>query len=253
MPKYIFKITYNGTHYCGWQIQKNAPSVQQTFNETVQFILKDAPVSSQGCGRTDTGVHANEYFVHVVTQKYIEDKKQFLFKLNFALPKDITVHDVTEVSPKFNARFDAVKREYKYFISRRKQAFLHPYSWFIYGEMDVEKMKLAGQMIAQLNDFRLFCKNNPDEESTLCKIFNLQWEESAEYLVFTIEANRFLHNMVRCIVGTSVKLGQNKLDFDEFKRKINSNEKEMRFIYLAPANGLFLNKITYPENLFHFE
>jgi len=242
--RYFLKLSYKGTNYCGWQIQPNDRTVQGEINNTLLKLNSNKPVLSMGCGRTDTGVHATNFYAHFDFFK-IDNLKQFKFKMNNMLPYDIVIHDVFEVEEEAHARYDAINRTYKYFISTHKSAFNFDTTLYNNQNLDVNKMNLACAILLEYDDFECFSKVKTEVNNFKCSIFVAKWEVIDGDLVFTISANRFLRNMVRSIVGTMISIGQGKLKVDDLHTIIESKNRNFAGKSVS-SNGLFLTKITYP-------
>ncbi|WP_026713082.1 tRNA pseudouridine(38-40) synthase TruA [Flavobacterium daejeonense] len=241
--RYFIKLAYNGTPYNGWQIQPNAPSVQETLNKAFSVLLH-SEISLMGAGRTDTGVHAREMYAHFDFDAPFDPKK-LVYKLNSFLPKDIVIYAIFSVADEAHCRFDAAKRTYEYHINTFKDAFLQEQSWYLNQKLDVDLMNEAAKLLLQHTNFQSFSKVNTDVNTFDCTIFEANWTQKDNKLIFTISANRFLRNMVRSIVGTLVNIGLHKINLDDFKSIIESkNRKKAGFS--VPAHGLYLTKIEYP-------
>jgi len=247
MNRYFIKLAYNGANYHGWQIQDNAHTVQQELNEKLSLILKEE-INLVGCGRTDTGVHAKEFYAHFDISHKLGDLKELTFRLNGFLPDDIVIFEIFEVPADFHARFDAKSRTYKYFISKQKDPFRVGLSFYYHTRLDVQKMNDACTFLFDYKDFTSFSKLHTQTKTNNCKILEAKWEEVNEQLIFTITADRFLRNMVRAIVGTLLEIGAGKLQVEDFKRIIEAkNRSEAGFS--VPADGLFLEKLDYDFQL----
>ncbi len=214
--------------------------------------LLNEPIVITGCGRTDTGVHASEYFAHF--DSTIEDleinQDKWIFKFNFALPTDIAIQKIITVKEKSNARFDAVSRTYQYIINKKKDPFQIDRSCFLYGPLNVEEMNKATKILFDHIDFSAFAKTNTQNLSNNCKIYKAEWKEENDSLIFTISANRFLRNMVRAIVGTLLNVGKGKISIEEFNEIIESKTRS-KAGFSAHACGLYLTKVEYPQNYFN--
>lgn len=241
--RYFIHLAYNGTLYNGWQIQPNAPSVQETLNKALHVLVHPS-IKITGAGRTDTGVHAKQMFAHFDFETTIETKK-LISKLNNFLPEDVVVIDIMLVQKESHARFDAVSRTYQYYINTKKNPFINKQSWYYSKELDVNLMNQAAQMLLLYTDFECFSKVNTDVATYNCQITEAFWIENNNELVFTISANRFLRNMVRSIVGTLVNVGLKKTSLLDFEKIIESKKRENAG-FSVPAHGLFLTKIEYP-------
>jgi tRNA pseudouridine38-40 synthase len=246
--RYFIYLEFDGTAYSGWQIQPQSPSVQQTLEEALALFLR-RKVAVTGAGRTDAGVHASEMVAHFDLDEP-QDCAWMQNKLNGILPQDIAVHRIVPVRPDAHARFDATARTYRYYVTLDKSAFNRNYSWFLPNEPDFELMNKAAGMLLQTVDFTSFSKLHTDTKTNDCRVMEAQWTplEDGRW-VFTITADRFLRNMVRAIVGTLMEVGRHKLTLDGFKQIIDSKDR-CSAGDSAPAQGLFLCKIVYPENIF---
>jgi len=209
-------------------------------------VLLNRQVSITGCGRTDAGVHASEFFAHFDIEELPFMKKDFLFKLNRFLPKDIVIYDLFKVNNDMHARFSAVLRTYKYYISQIKDPFNQQFSYFFNGLLHVEKMNKAASMLMQFDDFTSFSKLHTQTRTNMCMVTEAKWERVENQLKFTITANRFLHNMVRAIVGTMINVGKRKLSPTDFEEVIAAKSRQKAGASV-PAHGLFLVAIGYPE------
>jgi len=249
LNRYFIRLAYDGTRYHGWQRQKNALSVQQILEESMSMMLREA-VKLTGAGRTDTGVHAKEYYSHFDTNREIRrpELQKLVFKLNSYLDPDIVIHDIFPVSEHTHARFSASSRTYKYYITTRKNPFRNKFTHFFFGRIDVDLMNQGADIILQYDDFTSFSKVDTDTKTNICKISRAFWEWEGEELVFTITANRFLRNMVRSIVGTLLDIGTGKLSLAELKMVIESKNRANAGDSV-PACGLILYSIDYPGEM----
>ena len=245
MKRYFIKLAYDGTGYHGWQVQKNAHTVQAELEQKIGLMLKQ-PVAITGCGRTDTGVHASEYYAHFEVDNLRFTEKDFVFKLNRFLPNDIAVYDVFKVDADMHARFSALSRTYKYYINQIKDPFNRQFSYFYNGPLDIERMNIAAALLMQFNDFTSFSKLHTQTATNLCSISEATWKYFEQgKLVFTITADRFLRNMVRAIVGTLLEIGKGKMPPETIADIIEAkNRAEAGFS--VSAKGLFLTEVKYP-------
>ena len=241
--RYFIKLAYKGTNYFGWQYQPDAISVQETLNKALSTLLK-TNIDILGAGRTDSGVHAKEMFAHFDYETEIDTQK-IVYKLNSFLPKDIAIFDLIKVHDDAHARFDATKRTYEYHIHTKKNAFESDDSWYYSLPLDVEKMNEACKILFEYTDFECFSKTHTDVNTFNCKIFEANWKQNEDKLVFTIAADRFLRNMVRAIVGTMINIGSGKVSLNDF-RKIIESKNRSKAGFSVPAHGLYLTKIEYP-------
>ena len=247
--RYFIFISYKGTSYHGWQIQPNSVTVQKILDDALSVILNEK-ISTTGAGRTDAGVHATVFCAHFDSiSADLVSMKNLIFRLNQFLPADISVNSIRKVVPDANARYSAVSRTYKYYISRKKDPFSDNSSWYLHGHIDIETMNKACRLLFKNSDFTSFSRLHSGAKSNICKIYTAIWEESDDRLVFTIKADRFLRNMVRAIVGTMVEIGFGKMDPEDFEEIIQAKDR-CRAGKSAPAKGLFLADIEYPVEIF---
>lgn len=258
--RFFLKLSYRGASFCGWQRQPNAPSVQQTLEEGLHTILR-SQIPIVGAGRTDTGVNARCMYahfdippgVHVPDDaKGFEDwKRRLLTGLDRLCGRDIAMHGLIPVGDDAHARFDAVRRTYKYFVTPAKSAFLHPLSWYCPSCLDMDGMNQAASLLMSTSDFTSFAKLHSDARTNICHVYEARWESRVseitgeEMLVFTISADRFLRNMVRAIVGTLVEVGRGKMTVDGFKRVIEARDRCAAGSSMPPQ-ALTLWDVGYP-------
>ncbi|MFD1258445.1 tRNA pseudouridine(38-40) synthase TruA [Mucilaginibacter terrae] len=259
LQRYFLEIAYNGTRYHGWQTQPNAIAVQQKLNEALAILLRQ-PVETTGAGRTDTGVHAKQLFVHLdipaapqPPEGGVEVDLQSscspfrgLGGLNALLPHDIAVKRIIPVHAEAHARFDATQRSYEYHIHFSKDPFRQNYSWQIKkGDLDVELMNEAAKMMMEYTDFSCFSKSNTQVKTNNCKITRAEWLRKEDSLVFYISADRFLRNMVRAIVGTCMMVGRKEIAPEGIRQIIESKNRSNAGTSV-PACGLYLTEVKYP-------
>lgn len=242
--RYFLQLSYHGKNYSGWQRQENAVSVQETLEDNLSRIYAEK-IEIIGCGRTDAGVHAQDYFAHFDTDKIMPDN--FLYRINSMLPQDIAIHRFFEVKPDVHARFDAVSRTYKYFIHFSKNPFLEDQSFLFNQRPDIEKMNHCIRQLLGEYDFSTFEKKGSDNKTSVCMLENAYWEATENGLVFTITANRFLRNMVRRITAALLMVGLDKLNEQEVIRAV-LNKDALEVKLAVPAKGLFLWEIGYEFN-----
>ena len=244
--RYFLELTYNGKAYHGWQIQPNAISVQEVIEKTLSTLLNET-ISIVGAGRTDAGVHASQMFAHFDTEAEFV-VKDFIYKLNSFLPKDIAINNMFSVKSDAHARFDALERTYLYRISLKKDVFNYENSFLLKQKTDLEKMNQAASILLQYTDFQCFSKSNTDVSTYNCNIMKAQWNIAGNELQFTIKADRFLRNMVRAIVGTLINVGLGKIEAEDLHTIIKSkNRSEAGFS--VPAHGLYLTEVIYPDSI----
>jgi tRNA pseudouridine38-40 synthase len=243
--RYFLELAYNGKNYHGWQVQQNAHSVQAEIENKLQILLK-VPTEITGCGRTDTGVHARLYFAHFESENELDTGK-FCYQLNAILPKDISVYRAFKVPERFHARFDAISRTYEYHISNRLNPFLQELSWCFYRDLDINKMNEAASLLKNYTDFECFSKVHTQVNTFICRIDEAKWiHHENGLLIFYIQADRFLRNMVRAIVGTLVEVGLNRCSIDDFIKILESKNRSEAG-QSVPAHGLYLTRIDYPK------
>lgn len=242
---YFIELTYNGSRYHGWQKQNNVISVQEVVNNALSTVLQDN-IETLGAGRTDTGVHAEQYFAQFSTEKNISSK--LIFKLNRFLPKDISVRNFYIVSNDSNVRFNATSRTYKYIITQVKDPLLPDMAYFYPYKLDLEMMNKAAKELMKHNNFFSFSKSRTNVKDYICKVTDARWHSEGNKLIFTITANRFLRGMVRLIVDVLVKIGSNEKNLNDLKKMFLSQKRSLARSILPPC-GLYLTKITYPYKL----
>ena len=252
MPRYFIQLAYNGTNFNGWQVQDNTSStIQQVLQEKLSMILGQK-IEVVGCGRTDAGVHAKEYYAHFdcELQDLQNSDSTHVFKLNKVLPKDIAVKKIFLVKDNANARFDAKSRTYEYFIHRAKNPFKHETSLYVFGHLNIALMNQAAAYLLTVTDFTSFSKLNTQTFTNNCDVTFAQWIKINENeYVFKITADRFLRNMVRAIVGTLLEVGKEKITVEEFKTIVNNKNRSDAGMS-APGHALYLSHIQYQNSIF---
>lgn len=247
-PRYFIQLAFDGSRYCGWQRQDNAPTVQGEIENALSLLLKK-PTGIIGCGRTDTGVHAKDFFAHFShTGLTPEQAKEIAHRLNRMLPDDIAISEIFRVGAGAHARFSAVSRTYRYYVSTRKNPFTKAYRWSRPLLPDIVKMNTAAELLRGTQDFSSFAKLHAQTLTNICTVREAYWEEIGSDLIFTITADRFLRNMVRAIVGTLWKLGIGQTDLAGFIETMQKKDRSAAGISV-PACGLFLEKVVYPDEI----
>ena len=244
--RYFICLSYNGSAFCGWQIQENANSVQEELQKTLTMLLKE-PISVTGAGRTDSGVHAVNYIAHFDCQTVIQDAAHLTYKMNAILPQEIAVHRIFEVHQTAHARFDAISRTYKYYVHTNKDPFENGFSHFVRpGNMDIDKMNIAAQYFMGEHDFSSLEKVNGGNKTSICTVTHAKWEQIDEHkFVFTVTANRFLRNMVRAMVGSLLEVGSGKRS-PEWIEKMLAQKDRCAAGQSVPGKALFLVEVKYP-------
>ena len=243
MTRYFFEISYNGTPYFGWQQQVGQVSVQEVIQKNLQKLFQKEEIEIVGCGRTDKGVHAKNYFFHCDFMQEIE-AKNLVYKLNKMLPDSISVSSIFPVKPDLHARFSALKRTYRYFIHQQKDPFITECSTYFPNVVDVEAMNKACPYLLGKQDFSSFAKIHTDVKTHICTVYSACWFEKENQLVFEISADRFLRNMVRAIVGTMLDIGTKKITPENLSEIIAQQNRSAASKSVSP-NGLFLWKVEY--------
>ena len=240
-------ISYDGRDFHGWQSQKNAYSVQQAIEEALEQLLQQK-VSITGSGRTDTGVHALQQIVHLDMDGE-RDLDKFVFQLNAVLPRSIAVKTAKKVKPEAHARFDAISRRYHYYIHRHKDPFKEDRSYYFHRTLNLDAIRSTCQLLLETKDFESFSRVQTEVNHFLCDLHACTWEVNEKGYVFTIKANRFLRGMVRAIVGTLLDVGLSKLSLADFALIVGSKDRRAAGA-AAPAHGLYLSEVTYPEDIY---
>ncbi len=248
--RYFIQLSYNGSAYCGWQIQPNAVSVQHWIEKGLNSIA-EIHSGVTGCGRTDAGVHARTFFAHFDSGEALADEAlfQLAFRLNRFLPDDVSVSEISPVVPGAHARFSATWREYEYLIIRGKDPFNFQRAYLVHGDLDRVAMNESALKLLGRHDFESFSKVHTEVNNFLCHVQDARWDDDGHFLKFTIRADRFLRNMVRAIVGTLLDVGRGKISPDNFQEIIDSRNRSSAG-YSVPAKGLTLTGIGYPEEIF---
>ena len=251
--RYFIHLCYDGTGYCGWQLQTNGDTVQGKLNIALSTILSER-VSSMGCGRTDSGVHATDFYAHFDTDKELDEK--YAHRLNSILPADIRVYRIFQVADRAHSRFDATSRTYEYYFHFDQDPFIRHYSTLPYfREMDWELTFEATQLITQVTDFTSLCRASEDFKTNICTVTEARWDRlnrpaiagsrHIDGMRFTITSNRFLRGMVRMVVAALIAVGRKRITIQEFKRILEAKEK-FPFAISSPPQGLYLTKVRYP-------
>lgn len=249
--RYFIYLSYDGTNYCGWQNQPNGDSVQGTIEKALSTILR-TEIPLVGAGRTDAGVHARQMVAHFDLKNDNLDLGYLTNKLNSFLPFDIAIQKIVRVKNDAHARFDATSRLYRYYITTEKDPFLYSTHYRFRGDLDIDQMNVCAKTLFDYNDFTSFSKLHTDVKTNLCDLMQAQWEIQGKNYVFTIQANRFLRNMVRAIVGTLLEAGRGRLSEFGVRRIVEAKDRGVAGSSV-PANALFLEEIEYPKNIFLLE
>ena len=243
--RYFIELSYDGTEFHGWQTQPNGITVQESLDKALTIYFRQE-VITLGCGRTDAGVHAQQFYAHADIIGFDEAaSSNAVSSINSLLPYSIAIKRIFAVADQAHARFDATARAYQYHIHFEKDPFKINRSWLYKGKLDVPKMNEAAQVLLNFTDFSCFSKSNTQTFTNNCKIFKAGFEQWEGKLIFAIEADRFLRNMVRAIVGTLILVGKGDLTVDEVPNIIASKNRSNAG-QSVPACGLYLTKVEYP-------
>jgi len=244
--RYFLEVSYKGTNYSGFQSQKNANTVQAEMQKALRILFKEE-IELTGSSRTDAGVHAQQNYFHFDFEN--ELSSHLLYNLNAILPNDIAVKSLVKVKDDAHCRFDAISREYKYFVYQKKNPFLTDNAFYFPYTLDFDTMQKAASIVKEYSDYTSFSKKNTQVRSFICDINESKWVLNEECLIYNVQANRFLRGMVRALTATMLKLGRGKLDIDAFRRIIESKDSALAN-FAAPAHGLILTKVCFPDNYF---
>ena len=243
--RYFITLSYDGTHYHGWQVQPNGPSVQEKLQWALSTILRQEDILVTGAGRTDAGVHGRMMVAHFDVEQMDFNLQDLTYKLNRLLPQDIAIQKLEPVSDSMHARFSATSRTYHYYIHTVKDPFQRAYSCELHYPLDFQRMNEAAAILMTYEDFGAFCKAHADVKTTICHITSAGWHQtSPSCWYFEITANRFLRNMVRAVVGTLIDVGRGRLSLDDF-RKVIEGKRRTEAGESMPANALFLEEVKY--------
>jgi len=247
VKRYFLELSYKGAPFHGWQIQKNAFTVQECIETALSTYFREK-ITVMGSGRTDTGVNATMQVCHFDFLGEF-DRSRFLKAINGILPKEIAIYGIRQVKENAHARFHATSRSYYYRVIFQKNPFLEDLAWLSYFTPDVKKMNLAAEALLIHDDFECFSKVHTEVNHFRCKIYSAHWEQKDGELLFHVTANRFLRGMVRAIVGTLMEIGLGKRSPDSMDEIILSKDR-IKAGKSAPAKGLFLSRINYPEQIY---
>jgi len=249
MNRYLIRISYDGNAFSGWQSQREDRTVQQEIEDALSEIVKKS-VKITCAGRTDAGVHALRQYAHFDFDQNMTTE-QIKFALQAKLPADVSIQKVFTMIEDFNARYDAMNRTYKYLITQHRTPFNRYYKSFL------PKKNIKGKIIQNClpffmgkHDFTSFSKYNPDLNNCFCEITQLNYRDTGKEYIFTISANRFLHNMVRRIVGTVINISHFELEPNIIRDMITAKDQNNKLIETTPPQGLYLEEVQYPKDKF---
>lgn len=242
MPRFKIQIQYDGSAYHGWQVQKSDRSVQGELEVALSTLSKGIKINIIGSGRTDSGVHALEQIAHFDWETDMASC-DIMPALNGNLPEDIRVHDCAVVPNDFHARFSATKRHYVY-RCRTDEYIMDRNNVWRTGLLDLNHLNELAQKLVGEHNFTSFSKFNPEVENRICTIYISEWSNVGGIVNYRVAANRFLHHMVRYLVGTMVNVTKNKMSNSEFETLLKNPREDVQ-IFRAPAQGLFLERVEY--------
>ncbi len=248
--RYFLHLAYQGTHYVGWQNQPNGVSVQSCLEKVLENIF-NREIHIVGCGRTDAGVHASQFYAHFdgigLTPSNLG------MRLNALLPDDIVVYEIYLTDSEAHARFDALDRTYRYDIARQKSPFkIHQQFVFLqYPKIQFDLLQATANLFLNYREFSPFCKSKSDTKTKYCKLSASQWEslDGGSRLRFRVKSNRFLRGMVRLMVGACLNVAIGKITLESIKESLDQQFPTPK-PWSVPAKGLFLEQVTYPHQFF---
>ena len=244
LGQFFLEVSYHGAAYNGWQSQHNAVGVQQVLEEVLGHVLRH-PVASIACGRTDTGVHALQQWVQISSYLPLATNPHWLMRMNRALPMGIAIKSIKQVAATAHARFSCVARSYVYRIHRIKDPFLQGLSYYYPFPLSIEKMEAACPIFLQHTDFQSLSKVHTSVKTFLCTITECRWQVEGSQLQFHITANRFLHGMVRTVVGIMLDVGKGKLSLTDVEAILQAKDRRQAS-RSVPPEGLYLRQGHYP-------
>lgn len=244
--RYFLEVFYKGERYSGFQVQENANSIQAEIERAFQ-LLQRTSVQMTGSSRTDSGVHALQNFFHFDYDGQLHE--QFIYKMNAILPPDIGVRRFVKMKPEAHSRFDAITREYRYYVYQSKNPFLRDRAYYFPYNVDLEKMAKAAEVVMEYQDFSSFSKRNSQVKTFICDVKKSEWTTEDGKLVYHVKANRFLRGMVRGLTGTMLQVGRGKYSIEQFREIILAKDCT-KANFAVPAHGLFLAAVAYPEDYF---
>jgi tRNA pseudouridine38-40 synthase len=243
MPRYFIEVSYKGTNYSGFQIQKNSNSIQAEVEKALAIYFRKG-FELTGSSRTDAGVHGLQNFFHFDLNEPLNFENDFQYNLNSLLPIDIVIKKIFPVPDDAHCRFNAVSREYKYFIYQQKDPFIQDTAFYYPYKLDINKLNEAAMEITKYDDFTAFSKRNTQVKNFLCKIEKSDWYVEENKIIYNVIANRFLRGMVKGLVGTMLRVGINKISIKDFIDIIEKKDCS-RSDFSPPSHGLFLVSVKH--------
>jgi len=246
MARWFIALAYKGSAFAGFQKQDKELTIQGEVDKALKVLLKE-DIKTSTSSRTDAGVHALKNYLHFDFEGTIPTSADYA--LNGILHQDIRILSVEQVADDAHTRFDPIGRKYAYKIIRDKDPFLRETAFHYPHEVNLDLMNEACQLLLQTKDFESFCKKNTDVKTTLCSLSHCEWSVQKDHLLFEVQANRFLRGMVRGLVGTTLRVGREQYSLEKFQDIINAKDCTAAD-FGAPAHGLCLEEVVFPENYF---
>jgi len=246
MNRYFLEVTYHGGRYAGSQVQLNALTIQAELEKALAVYFREA-ITLTGSSRTDAGVHAKQNFYHFDLPKPMNPRA--IYNLNAILPHDIAIRQFIPVAETAHCRFDAIAREYEYYIYRFKDPFMVDRAWYYPYTIDLDGLQAAAEILKEYTDFTSFSKRNSQVKTFICSIIYSEWKVQPQGYMYRVKGNRFLRGMVRGLVGTMLQVGRGKITLQKFREIIEAKDCT-RADFAVPGHGLFLQKVEYPEHYF---
>lgn len=243
MARFRLIIEYEGTRFSGWQVQKNARTVQGEINEALRKVFQTTAFEFYGSGRTDAGVHALHQVAHLEIKTMLAPEI-IRMKLNDELPADINIIEVEKASGDFHARHDALARSYLYQISRRRTAFGKRFVWWVKDPLDITKMRQTAELFLGRKDFQSFTADDPEEKSTKVHINSIDVQQAGDLILIRIVGSHFIWKMVRQIIGVLAEVGRGTMPLNDVKKFLHTKSDEPAKL-TAPPSGLFLERVYY--------
>lgn len=241
MPRYFLELAYDGSSYRGFQIQKNAHTIQAEVTRALEVFYKES-FKLTGSSRTDAGVHARQNFFHFDMAMPLHAPRKSIYNLNALLPPDIALRKLYRVDDEAHCRFDALSREYHYHIYQNKNPFLQGSAYYYPYPLNLDLLNTAAALLLMHRDFTSFSKKNTQVKNFNCHMITSKWEVENEQVIFRVKANRFLRGMVKALVGTMLLVGKGKISVDEFESIIEAQDCT-KSDFSAPSHGLYLARV----------
>jgi tRNA pseudouridine38-40 synthase len=246
MPRYFLELSYKGEGYSGFQVQQNAITIQSEIEKAFRVFFRKE-VELTGSSRTDAGVHALQNYFHFDWED--EFPQAAVYNLNAIMPAAIVIKSVRAVKPDAHSRFHATSREYKYFIYDKKNPFIEDRAWYLPFTLNESLLHECALKIKTSHNFSAFSKRNTQVKTFECSISESEWIKQDDCLIYHVKGNRFLRGMVRGLVGTMVRVARNNTSIESFNELLMQKDLAAAD-FSAPAKGLFLISVNYPENIF---